>query len=236
MKHISGLLALACLILLPGFCQAALTNIGTANLSGSIYNLILDDDSLGNSVIWLDYSNGPASYDDQMDWAAGLDAALTDINTPGRRIVWQEDAWRLPDTVDGERDKGYDGSTTAGYRITSSELGYLHMTTLGNEGWRTEDGSYIMENINTLETDLFENLVQEKYWSGTVNEIEPDAPGLAWYYQASKGYQDLKDQSSEYYGIALRSAVVVPVSDVPLPAGIWFLGSGLLSLVAALKP
>lgn len=78
---------------IQGVAQATLTNIGTATYNGSTYNLIWDDDNNGNSIVWLDYSNRPGidimtKWNFQMEWAAGLGSAITDIQTPGYNVIW----------------------------------------------------------------------------------------------------------------------------------------------------
>ncbi len=132
------------LLMVTGLAQASLTTIGTAayeyDLDGDgffdaheNYNLIWDDDNNGNSVVWLDYSNPVDTWQNQMDWAAGLEAAITINLDAGYSVIW-DSAWRLPETVDGPWDYGYDGTTTAGYNITSSEMGHLYYEELGNLG------------------------------------------------------------------------------------------------------
>jgi len=62
-----------------------------------------------------------------------LGAALTINLDPGINVSWGGN-WRLPETVDGAYSWGYDGTTTAGYNITSSEMGHLYYASLGNLG------------------------------------------------------------------------------------------------------
>ncbi|MBT6225078.1 MAG: hypothetical protein HOI47_00320 [Candidatus Scalindua sp.] len=114
--------------------QGTMTTIGTATYSGSDYNLIWDDDNNGNSVVWLDYTNSTANWTAQNTWASGLDVALTYNVDPGYAVTWNDVDWRLPTTVDGLYVWGYDGTTTAGYNITNSEMGHLFYTELGIKG------------------------------------------------------------------------------------------------------
>jgi len=50
------------------------------------------------------------------------------------------DDWRMPTAVDGQYVFGYDGTTTVGYNITSSELGYMYYDNLGNLGYCDTSG------------------------------------------------------------------------------------------------
>ncbi len=109
---------------------------GTAN-ADLIYR---GPDSLGNKLIyddvqditWYDFTNAKNSWANQVAWAEGLS-----INLGGEIL----DEWRLPSMVDGSYEYGYDGSTTAGYNITTSEMGHLFYVGLGNPGRRDTSGS-----------------------------------------------------------------------------------------------
>lgn len=81
--------------------HANLNVIGTATYNSSDYNLIYDDDL---NITWLDYRNAGDSWQNQVDWAAGLntDEVLTYNFNPGLTMTWSND-WRLPSTVDGLR-------------------------------------------------------------------------------------------------------------------------------------
>jgi len=46
-----------------------------------------------------------------------------------------------PDDWDGVWEYGVDGTTTAGYNITSSEMGHLYYTELGNDGYFDTSGN-----------------------------------------------------------------------------------------------
>ena len=74
-----------------------------------------------NSLVWLDHTNGQLAWQNQIDWAAGLDGSLTYNVDAAFTVLWDDTAWRLPSTVDGPYDHRYDGTTTAGYNITNSE-------------------------------------------------------------------------------------------------------------------
>ena len=141
MKKILGIILALYLICTSGMAEATLTTIGTATYGGSDYKLIWDNDNNGNSVIWLDYTNADLPWQDQVDWATGLDSSLTYNIDPLYSISWDDSTWRLPATVDGPYVWGYDGTTTAGYNITSSEMGHLYYTELGNLAYCDTSGN-----------------------------------------------------------------------------------------------
>ena len=211
---------------MTGLAQAALTTIGTATYGGSDYNLIYYDNNNGNSVIWLDYSNARTNWTAQKAWAAGLDSSLSYNINPVYTVAWDDAAWRLPDTVDGLYVWGYDGTTTAGYKITTSEMGHLYYTELGNLGYYDTSGNAPQSGWGLNNTGDFDNLIASWYWSGTEYANSPD---LAWDVTMYSGYQGHTYKSSNGYGLAVRSG---QVSAVPIPGAIWLLGSGLAGGVA----
>ncbi len=204
--------------------QAGLTTIGTATYGGSDYNLIWDDDNNGNSVVWLDYSNGRDNWDGQNTWAEGLDGALTYNIDPGYAVTWDDDDWRLPTTVDGTYVYGTDGTTTAGYNITNSEMGHLYYDELGNQGYYDTSGSS-QSGYGLTNTGDFQNLVSSYYWSGTEYS---GVTGLAWYFDFGLGDQGAVSMNLSLYGLAVRSGDVA--AAVPEPATFALLGIGLAGM------
>jgi len=215
-----------------GTAQALLTTIGTATYNGSDYNLIWEDDNNGNSLVWLDYTNNANTWQNQVNWAAGLDSALTINLDSGYSVTWDGPSWRLPSTVDGiyQYGNGYDGTTIAGYNITTSEMGYLYYTELGNQGDRNTNGSYntvpAAPDYYLQNTGDFDNLIASWYWSGTEYA---GYPIYAWFFDTYVGHQDIgwKDRLN-HDGLAVRSG---QVSAVPVPGALWLLGSGFLGLI-----
>lgn len=93
--------------------------------------------------------NSVANWTAQNAWAAGLNGGgvlAYNIN-PGYTVTWNGN-WRLPTTVDGPWVWGYDGTTTAGYNITTSEMGHLFYTELGNQGYYNTSGEYPVRTNN----------------------------------------------------------------------------------------
>ena len=211
------------LLCVAGMANAALTTIGTATYGGSEYNLIWDNDNNGNSVVWLDYSNAADNWTDQNTWAAGLDL-IYNIDPASYTVVWDDNAWRLPATVDGPWVRGNDGTTTAGYNITSSEMGHLYYEELGNLGYNDMNGDW-QSGSGLKNTGDFNNLIENEYWSGT----EYAEMGGAWSFKLLNGDQEPYCKYNQMYGLAIRGGTV---SAVPIPAAIWLLGSGMAGLVA----
>jgi hypothetical protein len=169
---------------------AGLTVIGSAAYNGNNYNLIYEDDQ---GLIWLDYSNRLiGGWDDCIKWAAGLNASgvLTCKFNPGVTVSWNGE-WRLPKTMDGERHYSYDGTTTAGFNITTSEMGHLYYKSLGNSGrydakgqkrsgWG-DDAAWGLKNKGP-----FTHLYPDFYWSGTEYSIYDQR---AWAFNFNFGSQ-----------------------------------------------
>jgi hypothetical protein len=188
----------------------------------------LGKDSLGNKLIyddyfditWYDYSNSYGTWQNQVDWADALSVTTAaDTYTD----------WRLPATVDGPYVLGYDGTTTAGYNITSSEMGHLFYTDLGNEGdYETSGQTTACYGTSCLsETYEFVNLMDDTYyWSGTVYQ---GGPLGGWVFSLRSGDQDtITPTTADYYGIAVMSGkAIVPE---PISSTLFIVGGATLGL------
>ena len=224
-KKMIGLTVIMILLGIIGMAQATLTVIGTATYDDGTgaqeCNLIWDDDNNGNSVVWLDYMNDNTIWTPQMGWAAGLDEQLIYNIDPIYTVNWIDDDWRLPATVDGPLVHGCDGTTTAGYNITTSEMGHLYYIELGNLGYNsTTDCSTEQPGWGLQNTDPFQNLHPAWYWSDTDYGADLD---YAWSFSFSpfgpgSQYAHHKGSTGEIsggYGLAIRTGQVVVNDSIP---------------------
>jgi hypothetical protein len=170
--------------------QAELYNRGTDSLGN---RLIYDSDF---DITWYDYTKSYDTWQNQMDWASALEIDFGDT-------IY--DDWRLPATVDGLWNWGYDGNSTAGYNITSSEMGHLYYTELGNKGWYSTSGVY-QDDYGLIKKGDFQNLMPFYYWSGTEYAANPSN---AWFFAFFDG------EVAQYGKSNFRAAIAVRSGDVP---------------------
>ena len=213
---LSGMLFL---LMTSGLASAGLVTIGTAQLEGTgpAYNLIWDDDNNGNSIVWLDYSHAPDSWQHQGDWAAAIGTGLAVALNPSftTDIDWTT-GWRLPSPG---ADPQYD------YDDAGSEMGHLFYTELGLESFGTTGQEITKVELNASAFDNLEASETEAtwYWS---NGVAVTYPLMVWAFDYGQGYQFYSTTYYNGYGIAVHEGQVVPE-----PGAIWLLGTVLTGLV-----
>jgi hypothetical protein len=235
-RTVTAVLTLVLLMaVLTGPARASLLpllDIGTATYGGSNFNLIYETGGPGGPIVWLDYSNkGPGgngdTWQNQMTWASGLNNAgvLTYNFLPGYSMNWSS-GWQLPTTLDGTTF-GYDGTTAGGYNITSSPMGYLYYTDLGNKGYYDTSGTP-QAGYGLLNTGPFTHLSNNNwYWSGTEYSA---SPGYAWLFLTNSGYQTNFNENFNLLGLADRPGQLEETATAPEPSTMLLLVVGLAGL------
>jgi hypothetical protein len=222
MKKILIALMLSAIVGFSGMADAKLTKIGTVTISSSAlgssrgggpgggaasgsneYGLIYEDDQ---GLVWIDYSSSGKEWPDQVSWAAGLnkEGALTYKLDPGISVTWNGE-WRLPKTVDIARKYGYDGTTSAGLNVTTSEMGHLYYVSLGNLGYYDKTMK-VQAGWGLKNKSPFKNLNDDIYWSNVYSIY----PNHAWTFNFYTGSQNNNAFTNSYSdaGLAVRPAKV----------------------------
>ncbi|MEK6777001.1 MAG: PEP-CTERM sorting domain-containing protein [bacterium] len=212
-KYLAGLAVGVLVALGSGIpAHASLVVSGTVDYMGAARNLIYDNDL---DITWLDYTKSSNTWSNQTSWAANLALTVNGVTY---------DNWRLPATVDGPYVYGYDGTTTGGYNITTSEMGHLFYTELGNKGYYDTNGNS-QAGYGLTNTGAFDNLVSSWYRSGTEYAYNPP---YAWVFDMDDGNQSVDNKDTYLYVLAVLPG---QIQAVPEPGSMLLIGSGLAGLV-----
>lgn len=162
-------------------------------------------------------SDGLMDWDESVAWADQL-------------VYGGFDDWRLPTTTDGLWVWGYDGTTTGGYNITSSEMGYMYYVNLGGLGYYATDGTHPQPGYGINNSGPFVNVQTGygRYWSGTLYAVDPSA---AWTFHFGDGGQllyQLQPVGPFWHAWAVRDGDLG--APIPEPTTMLLLGSGLVGI------
>lgn len=192
------------------------------------YDTVLD-------ITWLADANmnGAMTWANAKTWAANLS-----FTNPLTNQTYAD--WRLPSVnpVNGTSfnyNFSYNGSTDAGYNITSpqSEMAHLFSVTLGNPGYFTPEGTvsgcFASSNACLDDVGPFTNFQSHHYWSGT--EYAP-SPGNVWIFGTNLGGQGGTIIPGElYYALAVSPGDIAAVPEAQTWAML-LAGLGLVGVAA----
>lgn len=166
---------------------------------------------------------GLAYYDDtlKITWTANADVNglmnWTEANTwVDNLTIGGKGGWRLPSVgVDGNGTV-VDCSTASEADCRDNELAYM----------------FYQNGVNTTTQAPFSDLLGAFYWSETVFETTPVF--RAWIFEFASGFLLADGQALDTHGAwAVYNG---DISAVPVPAGVWLFGSGLLGLIGIARP
>jgi len=179
--------------------------------------MVYDDD---RDITWLadaNYAqtsgfdvNGAMSWTDALSWADNL-------------IYGGLDDWRLPTAMEsgGGAQPCPEPGSEFGYTCTNSELGNMFYTVLGG----SKDNA--LSTSHNANYDLFSN-IQDGIYRFAEEDIESSLNSWIFRFDQFGGLQGGGLRNASFYSWAVMDGNAL--SAVPLPAGIWLFGSGLIGL------
>ena len=199
-----------------------------SRLLGLLCAVLLGFVTLSSHAALISRLGGAAAYDDVLDITWATNASLSGPDTRAHQEAWASsldylgfDDWRLASMSvaaglpTGTTTSVVDCSTATELACRDNELGYMFYENLGGNILGTLTGNQVVDGVTLTN-------IQSYYWSGT--EFDSN---FTWTFFFFSGDQGSIDHFS-MYGWAVRSG---DVSAVPVPAGIWLFGSGLLGLI-----
>ncbi len=179
---------------------------------------------------------GTMVYDDDRDitWLADANYAQTSGFDADGKMTWADanawadslvfgglSDWRLPSALNGD-GSGPDFTQGGG------EMSHLFYDEFqGSSGFRASSASD-PNNYLALFDNLQDNPVGQDgfYW---YTETYDPSPVLAWCFSMHAGGTCANDKTNGFYAWAILDGNA-SIAAVPLPAGIWLFGSGLIGL------
>jgi hypothetical protein len=156
--------------------------------------LIYDSDQ---NITWLQEPNSTRmTWDQAMSWAQNMS-----VFANGRPIT----GWRLPTIVNGPFEWGYDGTTTAGCNIATSEMGHLFYTELGNKGYYDVNGNGSQPGLGLVNKGPFMHLQPAYYWADTEYVLDTS---LVWNFTFGLGHQIIDNKGLDAYALAVHEGNV----------------------------
>jgi hypothetical protein len=191
------------------------------------------------NITWLaDADKGPVDSG-TMTWSAATGWAHSlVVGGIGNGANGPQDYWRLPtmtDTGGSGCDFSYSGGTDCGYNVQTgtSEMAHMFYVTLGDKAYCPPGDATCaggpQAGWGLTNTGPFANLQSYFYWTNLAYAPSPGSD--AWLFASSHGSQDPTNQGGGFYAWAVHAGDV-GVAPVPLPAGVWLFGSGLIGLTA----
>ena len=167
---------------------------------------------------------GGMVYDtvNNITWAANANLAQTSGYDADGRMTWAAAvAWADQLTLGGFTDWSLPTTVPAviGINRKGSQMGDLFYNQLGGAAYES------IITIHNANYDLFTNVQDYVYWSGSVYESNLSK---AWVFATNNGNQANNAKTGQFYAWAVRPG---DVAAVPLPAATWLFLSGLMGVL-----